>query len=188
MRQRSSTFLNGDRQSSCSEHDVSVSLFKLFFRHAPHIYHKQQTTATNRRRVSFDLSHNVVHILPTLEECRKEASRRGHEQWERKQLSQEMLSDLIIAEIQQECTRSTTEETSSEEETQHPSLKSCLKRPPPPSTQSSSSHHHSHKKNKKKSKRSTKRTSKHHGCNTEARGIHIYNPLLWHTSCLSLLS
>ncbi|CDS03620.1 hypothetical protein LRAMOSA01022 [Lichtheimia ramosa] len=150
MRQRSSTFLNGDRQSSCSEHD--------------------QTTATNRRRVSFDLSHNVVHILPTLEECRKEASRRGHEQWERKQLSQEMLSDLIIAEIQQECTRSTTEETSSEEETQHPSLKSCLKRPPPPSTQSSSSHHHSHKKNKKKSKRSTKRTSKHHGCNTEARG------------------
>ncbi|KAJ8657905.1 hypothetical protein O0I10_006433 [Lichtheimia ornata] len=151
MRQRSSTFLNGDRQSSCSEHD--------------------QTT-TSRRRVSFDLSHNVVHILPTLEECRKEASRRGHEQWERKQLSQEMLNDMIIAEIQQECTRSMAEETSSEEEVQHQSLKSCLKRPPPPSssTQASSPHHHSHKKNKKKSKRSTKRTSKHHGCNTEARG------------------
>ncbi|KAI7883623.1 hypothetical protein K492DRAFT_235281 [Lichtheimia hyalospora FSU 10163] len=150
MRQRSSTLLNGDRQSSFSEHDQ---------------------TATSRRRVSFDLSHNVVHILPTLEECRKEASRRGHEQWERKQLSQEMLNDMIIAEIQQECTRSMTEETSSEEEThQHPSLKSCLKRPPPPSTHTSSPHHHAHKKNKKKSKRSTKRTSKHHGCNTEARG------------------
>lgn len=125
----------------------------------------------------------MVHILPTLEECRKEASRRGHEQWERKQLSQEMLNDMIIAEIQQECTRSIADETSSEEEVQqHQSLKSCLKRPPPPSsTQASSSpHHHSHKKNKKKSKRSTKRTSKHHGCNTEARGMY---PFIAYRAC-----
>ncbi|KAL0086758.1 hypothetical protein F4703DRAFT_1736178, partial [Phycomyces blakesleeanus] len=99
------------------------------------------------RRVSFDLEHNIVHLLPSLEECRAEASKRLKEAWERRSLNQDMLDESIISEIQQtvcECTRDTPP--------QEPicTLKSCLKKlPEPPVAQ---------KKKQKKSNKKRKRT------------------------------
>ncbi|KAI9261497.1 hypothetical protein BDA99DRAFT_511541 [Phascolomyces articulosus] len=83
----------------------------------------------NKRRVSFDLDHNTVHILPSLEQCRQEASRRGREEWERKTFNQEMLCELIIAEIQQQYLSTMTEEDKQQEQEEGLlTLKSCLKK------------------------------------------------------------
>ncbi|KAI7848241.1 hypothetical protein BDC45DRAFT_523846 [Circinella umbellata] len=83
---------------------------------------QNQTTQQNKRRVSFDLDHNTVHILPSLEQCRQEASKRGREEWERKQFNQDMLCELIISEIQEQY-------FSGQEDEEEPlSLKSCLKK------------------------------------------------------------
>ncbi|KAI9312256.1 hypothetical protein BX666DRAFT_1841551, partial [Dichotomocladium elegans] len=80
------------------------------------------------RRVSFDLTHNTIHILPTLQECREAASLRGKEAHLRRMLNEEMLSDLIIAEIQQEYARSDKEDPKAVTMTMP---KGCLKAPPP---------------------------------------------------------
>ncbi|KAI7880285.1 uncharacterized protein EV154DRAFT_46622 [Mucor mucedo] len=110
------------------------------------------------RRVSFDLSHNIVHLLPTLEECRDAAKQKSREEWQRKSLNEDMLSEDIIIEIQEDCSASSRHTDSSSDEEQaaaeHPTLepKSCLKKPPvviaTPVTISKRS-----KKNQKKRKR-----------------------------------
>ncbi|KAI9314342.1 hypothetical protein BX666DRAFT_1828385, partial [Dichotomocladium elegans] len=82
------------------------------------------------RRVSFDLAHNTIYILPTLEECKESARQRGREEWERRQLNEEMLCESIILEIQQ----ANTSHTVANEEPQQPQLqvlKSCLKKATP---------------------------------------------------------
>ena len=72
--------------------------------------------------MSFDLDHNTIHVLPSLEQCRQEASKRGREEWERKQFNQDMLCELIISEIQEQY-------FSGQEDEEEPlSLKSCLKK------------------------------------------------------------
>ncbi|KAI9497631.1 hypothetical protein BDB00DRAFT_868230 [Zychaea mexicana] len=89
---------------------------------------QQQQQQPNQRRVSFDLDHNVVHILPSLDQCRQEASRRGREEWERKQFNQDMLCELIVAEIQQQYHSASSSSSSSSDEDEHLVLKSCLKK------------------------------------------------------------
>ncbi|OBZ84390.1 hypothetical protein A0J61_07561 [Choanephora cucurbitarum] len=82
------------------------------------------------RRVSFDLSHNVVYVLPTLEECRDAAKQKSREEWQRRSINEDLLNEDIIAEIQEDCYSSSRD--SDEEECEVPILptKSCLKKPP----------------------------------------------------------
>ncbi|CEP15914.1 hypothetical protein [Parasitella parasitica] len=85
------------------------------------------------RRVSFDLSHNIVHLLPTLEQCRDAAKQRSREEWQRKTLNEEMLSEDIIIEIQEDCSagsRDSDEENKSVPCERRIPAKSCLKKPP----------------------------------------------------------
>lgn len=74
--------------------------------------------------MSFDLSHNVVYVLPTSEECKHAAKQRHREEWQRRSLNEDMLSEDIIAEIQEQCSRD------SDEELLALPIKSCLKKPP----------------------------------------------------------
>ncbi|KAI7870993.1 hypothetical protein BDF14DRAFT_1767192 [Spinellus fusiger] len=95
---------------------------------------------TSGRRVSFDLTHNTVYLLPSLKECRAEASRRQQEAWERRSLNQSMLDELIISEIEQEVCGYAR----SQQQTPTPCTpKSCLKKP--------------HKKTSKKANKKSKR-------------------------------
>ncbi|KAI9265966.1 hypothetical protein BY458DRAFT_513210 [Sporodiniella umbellata] len=82
---------------------------------------------TSGRRVSFDLSHNTVHVLPSFEECRDEAKRIRREEWQRKTLNEEMLSEDIIVEIQEDsCLYARSAEMP--EKLSAVELKSCLKK------------------------------------------------------------
>ncbi|KAI9021492.1 hypothetical protein CLU79DRAFT_753553 [Phycomyces nitens] len=106
----------------------------------------KEYNAPLNRRVSFDLEHNIVHLLPSLEECRAEASKRLKEAWERRSLNQDMLDESIISEIQQtvcECTRGPPQEPVC-------TLKSCLKKLPEPPV--------APKKKQKKTNKKRKRT------------------------------
>lgn len=81
------------------------------------------------------MSHNIVHLLPTLEECRDAAKQKSREEWQRKSLNEDMLSEDIIIEIQEDCSASSRHTDSSDEEQaeqQHLIVepKSCLKKPP----------------------------------------------------------
>ncbi|KAI8978104.1 hypothetical protein BDB01DRAFT_800828 [Pilobolus umbonatus] len=77
------------------------------------------------RRVSFDLSHNVVHVLPSLEECKERAKKVKREEYARRTLNEELLNEDIIAEIAQ-----TISPRQEEEPIQCVIIKSCLKKPP----------------------------------------------------------
>lgn len=105
------------------------------------------------------MSHNKIHVLPTLEQCRDAAKQRSREEWQRKTLNEDMLSEDIIIEIQEDCYASSRE---SEEESE-PSIiviKSCLKKPPVLSLASTmttierKNKKSGHKKSQKKRKRS----------------------------------
>jgi hypothetical protein len=102
------------------------------------------------------LSHNKVHLLPTFEQCRDAAKQRSREEWQRKTLNQDMLSEDIIVEIQEDCYASSRE---SEEESEPSTVvtKSCLKKPPvvlAVATAERKNKKSGHKKNQKKRKRS----------------------------------
>lgn len=79
------------------------------------------------RRVSFDLSHNVVYLLPSFEDCKAAAKERSREEWRRRSLNEEMLNEDIIAEIQDEWSSGSSDEES--EGIVIPIIKSCLKKP-----------------------------------------------------------
>ncbi|KAI8643554.1 hypothetical protein BD408DRAFT_442581 [Parasitella parasitica] len=84
------------------------------------------------RRVSFDLSHNTVHLLPTLEQCRDAAKQRSREDWQRKTLNEDMLSEDIIVEIQEDCSAGSRDSDEENESVHYERIpaKSCLKKPP----------------------------------------------------------
>ncbi|KAG1322311.1 hypothetical protein G6F62_010315 [Rhizopus arrhizus] len=107
------------------------------------------------RRVSFDLSHNIVHLLPTFEECRDAAKRIRREEWQRKTLNEDMLSEDIIIEIQED-TSACSRNTDLPERTSILQLKSCLKKP---STQNIDSFEEKKKKNHKKSNQKKRKRS-----------------------------
>lgn len=108
------------------------------------------------------MSHNTIHVLPTFEQCRDAAKQKSREEWQRRSLNEDMLSEDIIVEIEEEWYSRNSSGTDSEQEDEphiFAQLKSCLKKPPTPSPdacvqsakkkKSSSS-----KKNQKKRKRS----------------------------------
>ncbi|KAI8142294.1 hypothetical protein BJV82DRAFT_616213 [Fennellomyces sp. T-0311] len=134
-------------------------------------------TTIKSRRVSFDLEHNVVHVLPSLEQCRQEASKRGREEWERKQFNQDMLNELIVAEIQLEYSAKNPEV-----EPEPVVLKSCLRKMVIAEQPALSHHKKKAKKSngKKKSKRGHANKSLHHaapGCTMEAQAYPVSMPL-----------
>ncbi|KAI8374695.1 uncharacterized protein BYT42DRAFT_577316 [Radiomyces spectabilis] len=132
-------------------------------------------TPHSQRRVSFDLDHNTVHVLPTLEECRLEASRRGREQWERKTLLQDMLDESIILEIQQDCcscSRNTDDNDNGSQPVTPCPLKSCLKKPVSSPTVSAP------KKTMKKTTHKKRKRSHGKGCAVEARMQPFLDPNL----------
>lgn len=98
------------------------------------------------------MSHNTVHLLPTLEECRDAAKQRSREEWQRKSLNEEMLSEDIIIEIQEDCSACSRHTDSEEEQEGQFEPKSCLKKPPVVIATTTTSTKRS-KKNQKKRKR-----------------------------------
>jgi hypothetical protein len=109
------------------------------------------------------LSHNKIHLLPTLEECRDAAKQRSREEWQRKTLNEDMLSEDIIVEIQEDCSASSRNSDSEDEkEVAEPviEIKSCLKKPPvvvtvtPTTSNNKKKSSSSSKKNQNKRKRS----------------------------------
>ncbi|KAG1449833.1 hypothetical protein G6F46_011735 [Rhizopus delemar] len=90
---------------------------------------KSNSTFPSTRRVSFDLTHNVVYFLPTFEECRDAEKRVKREEWQRKTLNEDMLSEDIIVEIQKSVAGSRTTHAV-ERSPATVELKSCLKKPP----------------------------------------------------------
>lgn len=111
------------------------------------------------------MSHNTVHVLPTLEECRDAAKKRSREEWHRKSLNEDMLSEDIIIEIQEDCSAS-SRHTDSEEEDNIKEFepKSCLKKPPvvvvtTPAASASSVPNTRKRTNSKKNQKKRKRTN-----------------------------
>ncbi|KAG1172620.1 hypothetical protein G6F70_006441 [Rhizopus microsporus] len=126
------------------------------------------TTATTinnaKRRVSFDLSHNTVYLLPSFEECRDAAKQARREEWQKKTLNEEMLSEDIIVEIQADTSANARhlEEQEQKDTSATVQLKSCLKKPPMGNTEEDRKKKHTghHKKNNhKKRKRSSSKSS-----------------------------
>ncbi|KAL1930284.1 hypothetical protein VTP01DRAFT_1438 [Rhizomucor pusillus] len=133
---------------------------------------EKEVQQQEKRRVSFDLSHNVVHILPSLQQCRKEATRRNREEWERRQLNQDMLCELIVSEIVQE-NGCQTEDTPIAAAAPPTPLKSCLKKPAPVELQEDCpkrvKRSNSHKKKKHGKRGHGKRHISNASCISEAR-------------------
>ena len=127
--------------------------------------------------MSFDLDHNTIHVLPSLEQCRQEASKRGREEWERKQFNQDMLCELIISEIQEQY-------FSGDEDEEKPlSLKSCLKKIVI-NEQDLSFVHNKKKSKKSNGKKKSKRghANKHHaasGCTITQGNYSLFSPFLF---------
>ncbi|ORE06089.1 hypothetical protein BCV72DRAFT_128616 [Rhizopus microsporus var. microsporus] len=124
------------------------------------------TTPINnaKRRVSFDLSHNTVYLLPSFEECRDAAKQARREEWQKKTLNEEMLSEDIIVEIQADTSANARhlEEQEQKDASATVQLKSCLKKPPMKNTEEDRKKKHTshHKKNNhKKRKRSSSKSS-----------------------------
>ncbi|KAI8072756.1 hypothetical protein BC940DRAFT_330213 [Gongronella butleri] len=102
------------------------------------------------RRVSFDLEHNTVHILPTSKQVKEHADQLRREAYENRTLRDELLDESIVTEIVTACRFSARASPSA-------LPKGCLKTPPPPPSPASappSSH-------KRKNKKSRKRRSTH---------------------------
>lgn len=76
------------------------------------------------------MTHNVVYLLPTFEECRDAEKRVKREEWQRKTLNEDMLSEDIIVEIQEESFAGSRTTHSVERSPATVELKSCLKKPP----------------------------------------------------------
>jgi hypothetical protein len=146
---------------------ANPSSFEVSFIVHSFIYRFRKTkTFKFPRRVSFDLSHNKIHVLPTLEECRDAAKQRSREEWQRKTLNEDMLSEDIIVEIQEDCYASSRD---SEEESE-PSIivtKSCLKKPPVVLSTATTIERNikksGHKKTQKKRKRSHSKSQQQDG-------------------------
>jgi hypothetical protein len=114
-----------------------------------------------------------VHLLPTFEECRDAAKRIRREEWQRKTLNEDMLSEDIIIEIQEDtsaCSRNTDlpERTSTILQ-----LKSCLKKP---STQNIDSFEEKKKKNHKKSNQKKRKRSNSKVQMSKGKQIRIITP------------
>ncbi|ORY96918.1 hypothetical protein BCR43DRAFT_564123 [Syncephalastrum racemosum] len=111
------------------------------------------------RRVSFDLGQNTVHILPSHRQCRKLIERRNREELQRRMLSEIMLCDTIVSEIEQEVRSSSSSDEDSQEEdcTQARVLKSCLKKLPEQPAVQTSCVKQARKKTTKKSAKKGKR-------------------------------
>lgn len=111
------------------------------------------------------MSHNTVYLLPTLEQCRDAAKQRSREEWQRKTLNEDMLSEDIIVEIQEDCSagsRDSEDENDSINSEPIPT-KSCLKKPPVVTTSTCSIQKkktNNSKKNQKKRKRNQHTTAK----------------------------
>jgi hypothetical protein len=99
-----------------------------------------------------------------LEQCRDAAKQRSREEWQRKTLNEDMLSEDIIVEIQEDCSagsRDSEDENDSINSEPTPT-KSCLKKPPVVTTSISSIKKKAGngKKNQKKRKRNQHATAK----------------------------
>ena len=101
------------------------------------------------------MTHNKIHVLPTLEECRDAAKQCRREEWQRKSLNEDMLSEDIIVEIQEDCYASSRNTDSEEEKELEPisEPKSCLKKPPTVVTVTD----HDNKKKKSATKKNQKK-------------------------------
>lgn len=107
------------------------------------------------------MSHNKIHVLPTLEECRDAAKQCRREEWQRKSLNEDMLSEDIILEIQEDCYASSRNTDSEEEAEPIVEVKSCLKKPPVVVTVTNThkkKKSQTSKKNQKKRKRSNSKS------------------------------
>ncbi|ORX59399.1 hypothetical protein DM01DRAFT_1332872 [Hesseltinella vesiculosa] len=95
------------------------------------------------RRVSFDLEHTTVHVLPTNKQEREMHDKLRREAYQNRTLIQELPDESIISEIVLACRYHARA-------LPHSGLKGCLKSPPTPS---------SPPPNKRKSKKSKRRMS-----------------------------
>ncbi len=111
--------------------------------------------------MSFDLSHNKIHVLPTLEECRDAAKQCRREEWQRKSLNEDMLSEDIIVEIQEDCYASSRITDSEEEKEIETTIleptKSILKKPPTVISSTTTNGSNDNKKKKTGSKKNQKK-------------------------------
>ncbi|KAL9548819.1 hypothetical protein MBANPS3_005494 [Mucor bainieri] len=128
------------------------------------------------RRVSFDLSHNTVYLLPTLEQCRDAAKQRSREEWQRKTLNEDMLSEDIIVEIQEDCSAGSrdSEEEGESVHSEPVPTKSCLKKPPVVTATTSTL-----KKKNSSSKKNQKKRKRNHGA-TAASKQNVQNVISVH--------
>ncbi|KAI8092905.1 uncharacterized protein BX664DRAFT_328471 [Halteromyces radiatus] len=81
------------------------------------------TSIQKSRRVSFDLEHNTIHVLPTEKQVKEHADRLRREAYQNRTLNQELLDDSIISEIVASCNCNSRQDEGI-------CLKSCLKKPP----------------------------------------------------------
>ncbi|CAM0137821.1 hypothetical protein VKS41_001034 [Umbelopsis sp. WA50703] len=91
----------------------------------------------HQRRVSFDLAHNTVHILPSMKQIKHMIQMREKAEQEKQAINQEILDEPIIDEIEkdfQACTCQDTDADSSVPSSTPPTnstcIKSCLKKTP----------------------------------------------------------
>ncbi|KAI9305326.1 hypothetical protein BJ944DRAFT_265401 [Cunninghamella echinulata] len=106
-----------------------------------------------KRRVSFDLEHTTIHVLPTDKQIKEYADRLRREAYQNRTLNQELLDDSIVSEIAEACTCSSRQDTSSNEVC----LKSCLKIPTPVYSQPKQQ---PTRKSKKKARRHSRASSR----------------------------
>lgn len=111
-----------------------------------------------------------------MEECRDAAKQRSREEWQRRTLNEDMLSEDIIVEIQEDCSASSRCSSSDEDEKELAEkpmieIKSCLKKPPVVVATTPASKKNNGKKNQKKRKRSHSKSSSHVDGNTKEKTV-----------------
>ncbi|CAO3641848.1 unnamed protein product [Cunninghamella blakesleeana] len=110
------------------------------------------TVLKQKRRVSFDLEHNTIHVLPTDKQVKEYADKLRREAYQNRTLNQELLDDSIISEIAEFCTCTSRQNNNMDNSL---CLKSCLKTPPPMTYSKTST-----KKSKKKARRHSRASSR----------------------------
>ncbi|KAI8340890.1 hypothetical protein BC941DRAFT_418502 [Chlamydoabsidia padenii] len=84
------------------------------------------TSIQKARRVSFDLEHNTIHVLPTEKQVKEQADKLRREAYQNRTLNQALLDDCIVTEIAASCT------CNKQQADGGMCLKSCLKKLEPP--------------------------------------------------------